>query len=251
MDSNTPPSSLLEDFLGATLGELGRVVDEDSRGVTVPMRLPVVPHVAQLSLFGLMLLKGVDKSHKAVFEHRDRFEDMLGKVYRKARGTWETALLKAKPKELNKRLSELGAIRVTARAAAKFGDTTFGLAGPTLGSLGVIELQAALSELIRRFVTAAGQKVGLEQPKGEAGRGALQAAMSNLSGPAMAAYALGRIVGGVSATSGMTPTQRTTARIAVDLGTQRRKDGPQLSDAERELQKTLNRLKKHLPVEGA
>ena len=251
MDSNTPPPSLLEDFLRATLGELGRVVDEDSRGVTVPMRLPVVPHVAQLSLFGLMLLKGVNKSHKAVFEHRDRFEDMLGKVYRKARGTWETALLKAKPKELNKRLSELGAIRATARAAAKFGDTTFGLAGPTLGSLGVIDLQAALSELIRRFVAATGQKVGLEQPKGEAGRGALQAAMSNLSGPVMAAYALGKIAGSAGSNSGLTPTQSTAARIAVNLGTQRRKDGPQLSDAERELQKTLSRLRKHLPVERA
>ena len=84
MDSNTPPPSLLEDFLRATLGELERVVDEDPRGVTVPLRLPVVPHVAQLSLFGLMLLKGVDKSHTAIFSHRDRFEDVLGKVYRKA-----------------------------------------------------------------------------------------------------------------------------------------------------------------------
>jgi hypothetical protein len=251
MDSNTPPPALLEDFLRATLGELGRVVDEDSRGVTVPMRLPVVPHVAQLSLFGLMLLKGVDKSHKAVFADRGQFEHLLGKVYRKARGRWEKALLKAKPKELNKQLNELGTIRATARSAVKAIDEVVGINGPTLGSLGMVDLQAALSDLTRRFVAAAGQQVGLEQPKGQAGRGALQAAMSNLSGPVTAAYALGKIAGGVNATSGMTPTQRTTARIAVDLGTQRRKDGPQLSDAERELQKTLSRLRKHLPVGGA
>jgi hypothetical protein len=251
MDSNTPPPSLLEDFLRATLGELERVVDEDPRGVTVPLRLPVVPHVAQLSLFGLMLLKGVNKSHSAIFAHRDRFEDVLGKVYRKARGTWETALLKAKPKELNKRLNELGAIRTTARAATKFGDTTLGLTEPTLGSLGVVDLQAALSDLTRRFVTAAGQQVGLEQPKGEAGRGALQAAISNLSGPATAAYALSRIVGSMGSSSGLTPTQITAARIAVNLGTHRRKNEPQLTDGDRKLLKTLNRLKKHLPVEGA
>ena len=252
MDSNTPPPSRLEDFLRATLGELERVVDEDPRGVTVLMRLPVVPHVAQLSLFGLMLLKGLDKSHKAVFADRGQFEDLLGKVYRKARGRWETALLATTAaKALNKELNELGTIRATARAAVKFGDKTFGLAGPTLGSLGVIDLQAALSDLTRRFVAVVGQQVGLEQAHGSADRGALKAAMSNLSGPVIAAYALGKIAGGVSATAGMTPTQRTTARIAVDLGTQRRKDGPQLSDGERELQKTLSRLRKHLPVGGA
>ena len=252
MHSNTPPPSLLEDFLRATLGELQRVVDEDPRGVTVPMKLPAVPHVAQLSLFGLMLLKGVDKSHKAVFADRGQFEDLLGKVYRKARGRWETALLATTAaKALNKELNELGTIRATARSAVKAIDAAVGINGPTLGSLGIVDLQAALSDLTRRFVAVASQQVGLEQAKGEAGRGALQAAISNLSGPVMAAYALGKIAGGVSATSGMTPTQRTTARIAVDLGTQRRKDGPQLSDAERELQKTLSRLRKHLPVGGA
>ena len=52
MKSASQSPNPLEDFLRATLGELERVVEEDPRGVTVPMRLPVVPHVAQLSLFG-------------------------------------------------------------------------------------------------------------------------------------------------------------------------------------------------------
>jgi hypothetical protein len=251
MDSNTPPPSLLEDFLRATLGELGRVVDEDPRGVTVPMRLPAVPHVAQLSLFGLMLLKGLDKSHKAVFTHREHLEHLLGKVYGEARGAWETALLKDRPKALNKQLNELGTIGTTARAVVKFGSKTFGLAGPTLRSLGVIELQAALSDITRRFVATAGQQVGLEQPKGQAGRGALQAAMSNLPGPVMAAYALGEIISAAGASPRLTPTQRTAARIAVNLGTQRSKDDPPLTEGERELRKTLSRLKKHLPAERA
>jgi hypothetical protein len=245
-------SSRLEDVFRATLGELQRVVDEDPRGVTVPMRLPAVPHVAQLSLFGLMLLKGADKSHKTVFANRVQFEDLLGKVYRKARSKWEAALLKtAATKALNKQLNELGAVRTAARSAVKATDTAMGLAGPTLGSLGVTNLQAAITDLTRRFVAAAGQQVGLEQPKGTAGRSAAPAATSNLPGPVSAAYALGKIISAVGASPTLTPTQKTLARIAVDLGTQRRKDGLGLTDGERDLTKTLNRLKKHLPAEGA
>lgn len=252
MKSAPQSPSPLEDFLRATLGELQRVVEEDSRGVTVPMRLPVVPHVAQLSLLGLMLLKGVDKSQTGVFEDRGQFENLLGKVYRKARSKWETALLKTtSAKVLNKQLNELGAISATARAVVKFGDRTLGLTGPTLGSLGVTDLQAAIADLTRRFATAAGQQIGLEQPKGTAGRSAARAATSNLPGPVTAAYALGKIISAAGSSSTLTPKQKTLARIAVDLGTQRRKDEPRLSDGERELQKTLNRLKKHLPIEGA
>lgn len=75
--------------------------------------------------------------------------------------------------------------------------------------------------------------------------------MSNLPGPVTAAYALGKIISAAGSSSTLTPKQKTLARIAVDLGTQRLKDEPRLSDGERELQKTLNRLKKHLPIEGA
>ena len=77
------------DFLRAVFAELERVVEQDHGFWTVATRLPVVPHAVQLSLLGILLLKGVKPgSHDDVDTHRDELEVRLEKAYRASKIIW-------------------------------------------------------------------------------------------------------------------------------------------------------------------
>jgi hypothetical protein len=63
------------------------------RASTVAL-LPASPAAAQLSLYLLLVTRGLQPKHKVLYPHSDRLRDLLRRVYRKAIKAWDDGNLK-------------------------------------------------------------------------------------------------------------------------------------------------------------
>ena len=94
-----------EAFLCAGILDLCRIVNlpglpefypgarQIRRASTVAL-IPAAPAVAQLSLYLLLVSRGLQPKHKILYPHRDRLRHLLDRSYRKALKAWDDGQLK-------------------------------------------------------------------------------------------------------------------------------------------------------------
>jgi hypothetical protein len=76
----TPPDPDLDqfqDFIRAGIVDLKRHAGDDPTVLGTGSQLPLVPPASQLSMFLLLITKGVEPKHQDVFTHRDRLTEYL------------------------------------------------------------------------------------------------------------------------------------------------------------------------------
>lgn len=234
-------SGRLPDFIRAVLSELERVTEHDRDAWSVKTHLPVVPHAAQLSLLGLLLLKGVDPGHESLFAHRDRLEELLAKAYRGAKSVWGEAMTKKKPEARKKLLNDTKAIRPTVMKAVNFADKKFGLHDMPLNGF-TDNVQDAIAEITGRITAVAEQKLGVGVP----GKSPPQ-----LPSAVYGALAIATLASGMQGQRVMSAKQTSIARMAARLGSQKDDAGGPEPKAVKKLRKTLNELAPHLPEQRA
>jgi hypothetical protein len=234
-------SARQQDFIRAVLVELQRVTEQNRDAWTVKTSLPVVPHAAQLSLLGILLLKGVDSSHVEIYSCREKLEGLLGKAYQEAKKVWQEALTKTRPEARDKLLNDNKMIRPAVMKAVDFADQKFGLLDMPLGSF-TGNVQDTLAELVGKVSEAIELKI---RP------GAKSGATGQVPGAVYGAVTVGMLAGGLVGRREMTPKELSAARIAVRLGSQKDEDGGPEAKEVRRLRKTLKELGLHLPEQRA
>lgn len=224
------------------MAELQRVVEHDRNFWTVGTRLPVVPHAAQLSLLGILLLKVFDSgSDDEVASHRDELEARLEKAYRASKVVWFEATTKKKPEARDKLLNDSKKIRTPVMTVVNFAQKNIGLHGIELSSF-TANVQDTLAELVGKVSAAFEMKVGPGVKSGAAGQ---------VPGAVFGAITLGMLAGGMVGRREMTPKEVSAARIAARLGSQKDETGgPEPKEVGR-LRKTLKELAQHLPEQRA
>lgn len=236
-----PPSETNPNFIRAVFAELQRVTEQDRDAWTVKTHLPVVPHTAQLSLLGLMLLKGVDRGHEEVFAYHDRLEKLLSTAYQESKGVWADALTKKKPEARDKLLNNNKTIRPAVMKAVNFADRKFGLLDMPLGRF-IDNVQDALADITGRITAVVEPKLGVGVP----GK-----SPPDLPSAVYGALALSNLAAGMKGRRVMSAKETSIARMAARLGSQKDDKGGPEPKAVKRLRKTLKELAPHLPEQRA
>ena len=94
-----------EAFLTAGVADLCRLAElrtgmgvcpgiKSPRRASTVARIPASPAAAQLSLYLLLVSRGLQAKHKTIYPHRKRLQDLLQRVYRRAVKSWDDGDLK-------------------------------------------------------------------------------------------------------------------------------------------------------------
>lgn len=231
-----------QDFFRAVLSELQRVVELDREFWTVETRLPVVPHAAQLSLLGMLLLKGVESGgHDDISKYRDELESRLEKAYRVSKSIWCEAMEKKKPEARHKLLNDKKKIRPAVTKALKFAEKKIGFYDIALNSF-TDNVQDTLAALVGKVSEAVEVKIQSGTKAGASG---------DVPGAVYGALTLGVLAGGLAGRREITPKELSAARVACTLGARKDETGGPEPKEVRRLRKKLKELKQHLPEQRA
>lgn len=250
MPSSTsiPATSHTEDLLRATISELDRVVEGDAGDWTVTKRLPAVVQVAQLGVFGRLVLGVMTTEYATVFPHKAKLDELFGKVSTAAKKEWTQALNKTRagsPKR-NKYLEDTRGLQPVVRALVKYADRTISLrGGMRLGSFGIKDLQDSLALLVGKVSEAMAAKLEADS-KAKAGSG-----RADIPGPVYGAVTIGVLAGGLVGRREMTSKELSAARIACRLGAKKDEAGGPETKPVKKARKTLKELGAHLPEQRA
>jgi hypothetical protein len=238
MVGSTYSSTDYQNFFRGVVAELQRVVERDRAAWTIKTHLPVVPHAAQLSLLGLLLLQGMAPECMEVFPHRDRLEDLLGKAYRKAKDAWGESLFKTKPEARDRVLNDDKILQPTVMKAVRFCERNFGLMdfSPEM-FLRNSSVQDTLAEMTGTIADLVGKK--LSDSKGQL----LPDVPSAVSG----ALAVASLAGGLAGRRVMSAKEASAARCIARLGSKKDATGGPEPKEVRRLRKTLKELAAQLP----
>jgi len=222
-----------DDFLRAILAELDRVIGDDPTGWTVRKRLPAVVQASQLSVYGLLILKGTNEGHADVYPHRVKLDTLLDKVLQKSKSVWAEGL-KKKPSSRQRYLEDTKPIRPAVRAVVNYAEKNIGLHGERLGDFGVEDVQDAIAGLVGKF--SALIEVKLNGGKAEVVPGAVRASIG-----------LGMLAGGLAGRREISPKEVSAARVLARMSAEKdERGGPEPKPVKR-LRKTLKGLAAHLP----
>ena len=235
MAAMTESESLYQDLFRAVLNELNRVIGDDPTGWTVTKRLPAVVQASQLSVYGLLILKGTNEGHADVYPHRAKLEPLLDKVLQKSKSVWAEALTK-KPSSRQRYLEDTKPIRPAVRAVVKYADKHIGLNGERLGGFGVEDVQDALALLVGRISKGMEAKLAADTKRGEQVPEAVHAAVG-----------LGMLAGGLAGRREMIPKEASVVRFIARTGSRKEERGEPEPKEIRRLRKTLKELADHLP----
>jgi hypothetical protein len=228
-----------EDLLRAIISELGRVVEGDGRDWTVIKRLPAVVQASQLSVYGLLILKGTNEGHADVYPHRVKLDTLIDKVLQKSKSVWAEALTK-KPSSRQRYLEDTKPIRPAVGTVVNYAEKTFGLNGERLGDFGVDDVQDALALLVGRISKAMDVKLAADTKRGEQVPEAVHAAVG-----------LGMLAGGLAGRREMIPKEAAVARFIASRGSKKDKGGEPEPKEIKRLRKTLKELAGQLPEQRA
>lgn len=245
MPSSTsiPATSHTEDLLRAAISELDRVVEGDAGDWTVTKRLPAVVQVAQLSVFGRLVLGGMTKEYATVFPHKAKLDELFGKVSAAAKKEWTQAVNKTRagsPKR-TKYLEDTRGLRMVVGALFKYADRTISLrGGMRLGSFGIKDLQDSLALLVGDVSKAMATKLAANTKRGEQVPDAVHAAVG-----------LGMLAGGLAGRHEMIPKEVAVARFVASRGSKKDARGKREPKEIKGLRKTLKELSGQLPEQRA
>jgi len=245
-----PDAQQLEHLIRAGISDLSRIAESDRKGPSSPAPLPAIPKAAQLSMFLLLLTKGVEQKHATIFTHKEQLEGHLGRVYRKSKACWEDAIGTKSEQTRSKRLQDTQNIEPAISALDRFAEKSFGAFGASLADFGVKDIQLALGALTTKLADGVRQDLRL------ADRGKKRASPRAREKPAVAcrevpATVLGGVLaaslaGDVAAQGKISPEQAKAMRVAVFIGTGRPDPATPKPPGPKKLKKTLEGLAHHI-----
>jgi hypothetical protein len=245
-----PDAQQLEHLIRAGISDLSRIAESDLKGASSPSQLPAVPRAAQLSMFLLLLTKGVERKHGVIFAHKERLEGYLGKVYKKSKECWEEALGNKNEQSRSKRLQDTQKIEPAISALDRFAEKAFGVFRVSLAAFGVTDVQTALGALTKKLADGVRQDLRL------ADRGKKSPAPRSREKPAEASdevppQVLGGLLaaslaGDVASQGKISPEQSKAMRVAVFIGTGRPDPVTPKLPGTKKLTKTLEGLAHHI-----
>lgn len=245
-----PEAEKFEDFIRAGIYDLKRIAEEAEGDFGSGTQLPAVPRAAQLSLLLLLVMKGAERKHRAVYVHKAELEGHLGKVYKKSKACWEEAIAGINVKARDAKLHDIGVVEPHIGALVKFADKKLRLPPVPLSTFGVTDVQLALGMLIKKLATEAQQAIGLSA--GQAARKATgRKSRSTPDVPAAPDPVLGGIlvatVGADIAMQGSaTPDQVKALRVGAGIGTRKKTPGTPEKPPAKVLRRTLEGLAEHV-----
>lgn len=245
-----PEAEKFEDFIRAGIYDLKRIAEEAEGDFGGGTQLPAVPRAAQLSLLLLLVMKGVERKHRAVYAHKVELEGHLGKVYKKSKACWEEALAAINVKARDAKLHDTGDIEPHIGALVKFADKKLRLPPVPLSTFGVTDVEFALGMLIKKLATEAQQAIGLS-----AGHAVRKATGTKSRPTTDAPVAPDPVLGGILvATVGAdiamqgsaTPDQVKALRVGVGIGTTKTTPGMPEKPPVKAIRRTLEGLAEHV-----
>lgn len=161
-------AAYFEAFLGAGIADLCRLVKlpdlaefcheiRPLRRTSTVALIPASPAAAQLSLYLLLVSRGLQPKHKALYPHRDRLQDLLQRVYRKALKAWDEGDFK-----------DVQGLQPGVRTLAKFARRSipeFEHMGVGLEAFGVTSVQRSLAILTERLAMTFAREIAKNPAK--------------------------------------------------------------------------------------
>lgn len=229
------------DCVRAVFTELQRVAEKDRHEWSCPTHLPVVPHTAELSAFGLLLLKALPMSPVEQSADRDKLTTLLTAALRKSQAVWAEAIAKKSIKSRDRLLDDREAIRSVVMRVVRFADRQLGR-GPFPLSAFIDNVQDALADLTARCTALVEKKLVGAMPDGSG---------SGIPSPVYGALAVTSVAGGMVGRRVMSDREASAVRVAVKLAA--RKGGAEKAEPEsvKRIGRTLKKLGPHLPEERA
>jgi hypothetical protein len=223
-------------LLTATAAEIDRVLTQDVSNWRVTARPPVI-QMAQLSLFGRMVLKSAaPEVWLNIYVEYGQIEQGLEKTYEASKNAWAKALKAKSHAGRLKALGDLGAVQRPAKKLVQVVEKNLGLRGPGLPDLGVPDVQQAISTWTAQVAALVGPKVS---------------AMPDPSPALLATVAVASLAGGVGTRTTLTDNEVSLARIACRLGSKKATADDREPKATQKARKTLRELAEHLPKQRA
>ena len=238
-----PDVTRFQDFIRAGIGDLNRLADDEKTGTT----LPPIPQAAQLSMFLLLITKGVEAKHKDIFDHKDRLTEHLDKVYRTSKAGWEEAVAEKNPRARDSQLRDTSVIEPYIAALVRFAEKRFGLTSVPLTTFGVSDVQVALGALIRKMAAGVEHDLGLDaHGHGVKAGQAVSKVRGDIPGPVLGGLLVASVAGDVGLQGSVTQDQAMAMRVAVGLGTEKRGAGKPEPAAVKKIRRTLKGLAEHI-----
>lgn len=244
-----------QEFFRAGIGDLGRLVVEGQQGSTTGSPLPTVPQAAQLSMFLLLVAKGIEPKHDLLFPHAKRLTRDLQAVYKQSKSCWEAALQAKKKSARADQLWDAEPIRPFVARLTRYADKHFGLPTTTLWDFGVHDVQLALASLIRKLAAGTESALGLNLHHGSSRPDIKKVVKPKASAPpAVRTDIPGAILGGllvakIGADAGLqgsvTRDHVMATRVGISMGLMKQ-DGKGVKPATAmKLRKTLESISQH------
>jgi hypothetical protein len=240
-----------QDFIRAGISELNRLVGNDPTGARTHSKLPSIPQVAQLSMFLMLIAKGIEPKHVDIYPHRNRLTEHLDKVYKKSRLRWEEAIATKSQSSRENQLHDTRDVQPHVAVLVRYAEKTFGLNSRSLRSFGVTDVQAALGALIKKVADATERQL---QPSTR-GRGAKAARKDDvpdpktydgLPGPVLGGLLVASVAGDAGMQGKFTRDQVMAMRVGVGIGTGKPDPAKPESKVAKELRRTLKSLATHV-----
>jgi hypothetical protein len=156
-----PDAEKFKDFIRAGIYELKQIAAEEAGDYGGESQLPAVPRAAQLSIFLLLVTRGIERKHRTLYAHKEELQAALGTVYEHAKQSWLRALAAKSPKAQNARLQDTSDFSPYVDALARFADKRFGMSSVPLSTFGVTNVQVALGMLVKKVSAEAQQALGI------------------------------------------------------------------------------------------
>jgi hypothetical protein len=246
-----PDAEQFQDFIRAGIGDLQRIAGGDSSEWGARSELPPVPQAAQLSMFLLLITKGVEPKHKDIFTHKNRLTEHLNKVYKKSKAGWEEALAAKSVRARDSQLHDTSVIEPYIAALVRFAEKNFGMTSIPLRSFGVRDVQVALAALIKKLATGVERDLGLishghgGNAVGKAGTAASED-RSDIPGPVLGGLLVATVAGDVGLQGSVTRDQAMAMRVGVGVGTSKAEPGKPEPKAAKKIRRTLEGLAEHV-----
>ncbi|NQW48773.1 MAG: hypothetical protein HQ464_13520 [Planctomycetes bacterium] len=246
-----PDAGQFQDFIRAGIGDLRRIVGGDSSEWGARSELPPVPQAAQLSMFLLLITKGVEPKHKDIFTHKNRLTEHLNKVYKKSKAGWEEALAAKSVRARDSQLHDTSVIEPYIAALVRFAEKNFGMTSIPLRSFGVRDVQVALAALIKKLATGVERDLGLIS-QGVSGKAVGKAGTvasedrSDIPAPVLGGLLVATVAGDVGLQGSVTRDQAMAMRVGVGIGTSKAEPGKPEPKAAKKIRRTLEGLAEHV-----
>jgi hypothetical protein len=246
-----PDVEQFQDLIRSGIGDLQRIAGDSPTKMGTSSELPPVPQAAQLSMFLLLITKGVEPKHKDIFIHKDRLTEHLNKVYKKSKVGWEEALAAKSQRARDSQLHDTSVIGPYIAALVRFAEKNFGLTPVPLSTFGVSNVQVALAALIKKLATGVEHDLGLF-PQALSGKAVGKAgkltpeAHGDIPGPVLGGLLVATVAGDVGLQGSVTRDQAMAMRVGVGVGTSKPEPGKPEPKAAKKLRRTLEGWAEHI-----